>query len=299
MGTRIESAVTSRRGLVPRGALHLSDVAARACLEAAHRTSGELDLLINTGLYKNGSVAEPALASIIQEDIGANPGGKLADHHGTFSFDLVDGGCGVVQAAQLADSFVGEGRARLAMIVAADADPSPTTSRNFPFKPAGGALLLAHTDDGTGFHQFRTRTFPQHAALFESRLRWDPAAGLAGKGRNVIEVLEAPGFASACIEDAVDVARELLADAALAPAQIDLLIASQYPRMFPELLARSLGLAPACVPEVDDHLRDTHTAGPIAALEAAIASGRFARAHHVLFVTAGAGVTIAAALYRR
>ncbi len=36
----------------------------------------------------------------------------------------------------------------------------------------------------------------------------------------------------------------------------------------------------------------------IAALEAAITDGRFARARHTLFITAGAGLTIGLALYR-
>ncbi len=34
------------------------------------------------------SIAEPALAAIIQQDIGANPEDPHADTHGTFSFDI-------------------------------------------------------------------------------------------------------------------------------------------------------------------------------------------------------------------
>jgi 3-oxoacyl-[acyl-carrier-protein] synthase-3 len=298
MGTRIESAATARRKLLPRGALHLSDVAARTCLERAHHSASELDLLINTGLYKNAGAAEPALASIIQEDIDANPGGTIEDRHGTFSFDLVDGACGVLRAAQLIDGFVGQGNAKLAMIVAADVDPSPTSSRNFPFTAAGGAMLIAHADGDAGFHQFRTRTFAEHAPLFESRLRWDPSAGLTGRGRNVLEFLEASEYGARCIEHAVDVARALLADASLKPSDIDLLIANQYPRAFPRLLARELGIASDRVPQVPEALRSTHTVGPIAALESAIRSGSFAKARHSLFITAGAGITIVAGLYR-
>src|SRR5512146_448246 len=109
MGTRIDAAATdTHRGrLIGRGTLHLTDVAARSCLDRAHRRSEDLDLLINAGIYKDRNVAEPALASIIQEDIDANIGGTPArlGHHGTFSFDVLNGGCGVITAAQLADSF--------------------------------------------------------------------------------------------------------------------------------------------------------------------------------------------------
>jgi 3-oxoacyl-[acyl-carrier-protein] synthase-3 len=301
MGTRIESAATaSHRGRIfGRGALHLTDVAAKTCLQRAHHHAGELDLLINAGLYKDRNTAEPALASIIQEDIGANPGGHpQIGHHGTFAFDVLNGGCGVLTAAQLVDAFVGHGGARFGLIVAADVDPSPRTSRHFPFSPAGGAVLIAHADDDAGFQRFELQTFPEHAALFETHVRWDPDAGFVRRGRNVIEVYEAPAFASTCIERAAEVTRELLSSAGLAITDIDLLIASQYPHGFGTQVARRLGIPADRVPRVRPELASAHTAGPIAALEASIETKRFARARHTLFVTAGAGLTIGAALYR-
>ena len=51
------------------------------------------------------------------------------------------------------------------------------------------------------------------------------------------------------------------------------------------------------VPRVRSALLQTHTAGPIAALEAAFESGQFARAHRTLFVTVGAGLAVDVALY--
>lgn len=300
MGTCIEAAVaTHHRGwLIGRGALHLTDAAARACLREAGHQPDELDLLINAGIYKDRNAAEPALASIIQEDIGANAHGPpCVGHHGTFSFDVLNGGCGVTTAAQLADGFVSSGRAQLAMITAADADPSPRTSRGFPFAPAGGAMLLAHVDDDRGFQRFETRTFAEDAGLFEARLRWHADAGF-GLGRNVVEVEQWRGLTDRCVEHAVQVAGEALARAALPMADIDLLIASQYPVHFDLELAAALGIPARKVPVVPRELVRSHTAGPIASLAAAMHSGQWARARNVLFVTAGAGLTIGVALYR-
>ncbi len=300
MGTRIDAAATShghgwRHG---RGSLHLTDVAAKTCLQRAHHRADELDLLINAGLYKNRNAAEPALASIIQEDLGANLGAPIIHgHHGTFSFDILNGGCGVVTAALLIDSFVGHGSARYGMIVAGDVDPSPITSRHFPFSPAAGAMLIEHTDDSSGFQQIELRTFAEHASLFEVVLRWEPQAGLLRRGRNVVEVDEDPSFASVCTELAADVAAAYLDRAGLRPADIDLLITSQYPRSLSLGIARQLGIPAARVPTVPRELASIHTAGPIAALEAAFASGQFARARRTLFVTVGAGITVGVALY--
>jgi len=297
MGACIEAAATStRRGFVfGRGALHLADAAAEACLSRAHHDADELDLLINTGIYKDRNTAEPALASIIQEDVGANVGGPpQIGHHGTFSFDLLNGGAGFVTAAHVADGFVASGTARLAMIVAADADPSPRTSRNYPFKPAGGAVMIA--PGKLGFQRFAIRTFPEDASLFESHLVWDSHAGM--RGRNIVEIREAPAFGDRCVEHAVEVVREVLADAALRPDQVDVLIASQYPDGFGLRVARALGIADDRLPFVPRELRGTHTAGPIGALESALTTRRFAHARHALFVTAGAGITIGVAWYR-
>jgi 3-oxoacyl-[acyl-carrier-protein] synthase-3 len=295
MGACIEAAATcTRRGIVfGRGALHLADHAASECLDRSHHEADELDLLINTGIYKDHNTAEPALASIIQDDLGANVEPGLG-RHGTFSFDLFNGGAGFITAAEVAAGFVGNGNARLAMIVTADADPSPRTSRNYPFAPAGGAVMLAR--GRLGFERFLIRTFPEDASLFLSRLVWDRRVGM--HGRNVVEVVEAPAFADRCVDRAVEVARELLADAELRPEQIDLLMASQYPVGFPFQVARALGIAADHVPEVKPELVGSHTAGPIGALEAAIASRRLPRARHALFVTAGAGTTIGVAWYR-
>lgn len=300
MGARIEAAATAhRRGRVlGRGALHLTDVAARACLRRAHHQADELDLLINAGIYRDRNTAEPALASIIQEDLGANPGAPpQIGYHGTFSFDVQNGGCGVLTAAQLVDGFVGRGHAHLGIVVAGDADPSPRTSVGFPFAPAGGALLLGRGGHDTGFRAFSFRTFPEHAALFEATLRWRPGRGLGRWGRNVVEIREAPELAVVCVDRAVEVADELLADCGVRAADIDLVIASQYPRGFAGQLARRLAISEDRVPEVPPPLQRTHTAGPIAALEAAMDSRKFAHAAHTLFVTAGAGLTIGAALY--
>jgi len=291
--------MTRRGRFVARGALHLSDAAATACLRRAHHRPEELDLLINAGIYKDRNAAEPALASIIQEDIGANPGSPpRIGHHGTFSFDVVNGGCGVLTAAQLLDGFVGHGGAHLGMVVAADADPSPRTTRGFSFTAAGRAMLLAPGASDRGFQRFVTRTFPQYAGLFDAQLRWDPHASFVQlRGRNVVEIKEAPEFAARCVDCAEEVARELIA-AVPAIDEIDLLVTSQYPRGFGPQLAERLALPAARVPVVDSDLVAAHTAGPIASLEAAIEDGSFARARYVLFVTVGAGITVAAALYR-
>lgn len=302
MSTRIAAVATSysaaQRGLFARGARRLSDAAARSCLAHARCKSSDLDLLISVGLYKEHGLAEPALASMIQDDVGANTG-KLLHHplhgHGTFSFDIMNGGCGVLSALHVLDGFVSAGTAHAGLIVAADVDPEPGTSRGYRFPAAGGALLVLHDASGReGFTRFAFQTFPEDGDLFAANIAWDEASS-----RNVLTVDEHVMYAHRCSEHALEVARALLSAAALHPSDIDLLIASQHPARFATDLARALGLSPHAAPPIDPRFVRAHTAGPIAALDAAFTYGRLAEARRVLFVTAGAGITIGAALYER
>lgn len=296
MGSRIEAVATttSHPGLLARGSIALTDAAARACLERAGRRATELDLLVNAGVYKQGNVAEPALASIIQEDIGANPGHPpIAGRHGTFSFDVVDGACGCISAAYLIDGFLRDRRAELAMVVAGDADPHRET-RGFPFGDVAGALLLTYADGAEGFERFAFRSFPEHLDLFDATVRWAPEQ----RGRNVLEVHQDATFAARCVEAAVEVGASFLASEGLRAEDIDLLVTSQYPPAFPLGVSRGLGIADDRLARVNPGA-PAHTAGPLAGLEAAMTSGHFRGARNVLFVTGGAGISVAVALYRR
>ncbi len=302
MGARIESAASWRahRGLFARGALALTEIAARRCLDRGHRRPEDIDLLVNAGVYKDRSLAEPALAAIIQEDLGANPGHPARPHsHGTFSFDVLDGGCGALTALELADSLIRAGTSRLALIVAGDADPSPRTSHGFPFASAGGAVLVEPGEGGQGFERFAQRTFAEHAGLFEACVEWEAANPKARRGGNVLVVREDPAFADRAIACAVETTGAFLADLGLRGADVDLLVASQYPPRLADEVARAMAIPRERVAPGPGELGPAHTAGPIASLEAAIDSGAFALARNVLFVTAGAGITITVALYRR
>ena len=101
MGTLIDRVALAHGGWRNRhSALHLAVKAADDCLRRAGRDSDEVDLLINAGIYRDRNLAEPALAALIQQDIGANPEDPHADAHGTFSFDITNGTCGLLSGLQ-------------------------------------------------------------------------------------------------------------------------------------------------------------------------------------------------------
>jgi 3-oxoacyl-[acyl-carrier-protein] synthase III len=278
------------------GALELADTAARACLSRAHRTADELDLLINAGVYHDRVLSEPAFAALIQEDIGANPNQLLGASHGTFSFDVCNGACGLLTGIQLVDGMLASGTAKLGMVVASDMNPEPDVSRGFGFPAVGGAVLLSADASRAGFTAFQSATFPEYAELFQSYVSWqdDAGRGLDHRGRNLLTVEIAESYAGRALDCAEATARELSAAQAVDLGAVDLLVATASVRGFADSLARRLGVSAERVASPSNGVAGAHTAAPALALE----SVRLEEARTTLFVSAGAGITVAAAIYR-
>jgi 3-oxoacyl-[acyl-carrier-protein] synthase-3 len=282
------------------GARRLADAAAQQCLRAAERSPDELDLLVNTGVYRERGLGEPALAALIQEDVGANVGELDRGGHGTFSFDVDNGACGVLTGVDLVRGFLTSGAARLGLVVASDSGPGPVQARSFPYAEAGGALLL--TDDGreVGFGPVRFATFPEYADLAEGYWNWRRRHVRVRPSHRVAQrlvVRERAGFRERATECAHEVAAALLADAGVAATEVDLLIATPEAG-FADPLADRLGIPHSRALHLAEQLNRAHTAQPVGAVELAMRTGRWAQAGTVLFVSAGSGITVAAALYR-
>ena len=77
-----------------------------------------------------------------------------AGAHGTFSFDIANGTCGVLSALQVVDGFLRSHTINCALVLASDADPGHRMSEYFPFSPLGAALLCGWAGDGYGLGEF-------------------------------------------------------------------------------------------------------------------------------------------------
>src|SRR6266567_4127681 len=138
MATTIDAvAVTTGTRRVRRSALRLANHAIEESVTRAGVTPNDIGLLLNAGLYRDRVLGEPALAALIQADVGANREDPHAGVHGTFSFDVANGTCGVLTALQIADGFLQAGTVERAVIVASDADPGHHLAPGFPYAPTG------------------------------------------------------------------------------------------------------------------------------------------------------------------
>jgi 3-oxoacyl-[acyl-carrier-protein] synthase-3 len=304
MGTHID-AVWAQAGNGHRRATarRLADAAARNCFALAKRSPSDVDMLINVGTYREDNMGEPALAALIQQDIGANAGQSPAGRTGTFSFDLLNGACGAINAIQIESGLLKSGVIRLGAIVSSDVQPElPGPAGALP-RPAGGAILLSGQQDFAGFTDFGAETFPEYGDLFTSGLVWRGRRGIRaprqGTGRNQMVITMKPGYHARLADCAEEAARRFLRRVGLGIEDIDLLVPAPSAPDFLDPLRARLGIPGDRVAYTPEDLEGAYTTGPIAALQAAIKSGRLAEARTTLVLAAGPGITVALALYRQ
>jgi 3-oxoacyl-[acyl-carrier-protein] synthase-3 len=304
MGTHIEAAYAQAgNGTRKATARRLADTAARNCFALARRAPRDVDMLINVGIYREDSMGEPALAALIQEDIGANLGQPPTGGTGTFSFDLMNGACGAVTAMQIESGLLQSGVIKLGAVVSSDVHPYLEDHGAPLLKPIGGAMLLSWHDGPTGFTDFYTETFPEYADLYTSGLVWHERRGIRGPrqgaGRNQMVAAAKPGYHARLADCAEEATRRFLRRLGLSVADIDLLVPAPSAADFIDPLRTRLAFPGDRVAFTPEDLEGAHTTGPIAALQSAIKSGRLGEAQNTLLLAAGAGITVSLALYRQ
>lgn len=287
MGTIIDRLGITRGGWRSRhSALHLAVAAAKSCLHDARRDPSTVDLLVNTGIYRDKNLAEPALAALIQEDVGANPEDPHGDEHGTFSFDIANGTCGILTGLQIVDGFLRSHTISCALITASDAHPGRGMSDHFPFSPVGAALLCRWTDDDYGLGRVSWVNDPDDGENFQATVGSD--------GRNVLRFHESTVLDELLAAAAAQAARDCLRDSALTPSDIDVIIAAPARRGYRAALATALDVSPERVIVADDE--KMHTASLAAALQQAL--DQLPMGARAVIVAAAAGITAGAAVYR-
>lgn len=278
--------------------------AADVCLEQAGLGATDVDVLINVGVYRDCNIVEPSVAALIQKRIGVNPDYlRTSGQQPAFSFDLMNGACGILNAVQTAGALLTTGSARRVLVVSGDihpsTDPAQSGTAAFPYASTGGALLLEHTADARGFE----RVHHQQSAGAPGVRGYLPLAQAGAAGRSTIAVDRDDDAVDRMVDFGADAAWRCLADQGAgsrgtARLSRTLLITSQPSPDFPGRLAQRLGLAEDAVVTVDGVRGDPHTSALVHGFVAVQQGGRLDRYDRILFLTVGAGLSSAAALYQ-
>ncbi|AYF72936.1 hypothetical protein D7D52_02590 [Nocardia yunnanensis] len=294
MGVRIKSTGIGR-DTDTFSIVELSGRAARRAMESAGIEPGQVGVMINAGVFRDSNTVEPAVSALIQKAAGIGLDYVKEDPR-TFSFDLMNAGTGVLNAVQVAQAVLATGTTDHVLIVSGDTHPSLTRAAaddEFPYATAGAALLLEQTDAPEGFGRVITRS----AAGTPGLESYVDVETMGDRGRGLMTVEREPDYLDRLLAVAAEAAR-----AALAGSDIDeaatALIASTPDADFPARLAAELGIAPEAVFTPDLTQGDPHTASLPLAYHAAADTDSLAPYRDVLFVSAGAGPSAAAVVYR-
>ena len=142
--------------LLRRGSLARAVEAGRRCLADAKRRPVEVGVLIHAGVTRDGHVCEPANAAYIQRRLGINVEFQGAR---TLSFDLVNGGCGMLDAAHVLCVLLQAGTLRAGLVTASEGNVDWRAKGDRPCPDSGAAILLELSPrPATGFGSFAFRT---------------------------------------------------------------------------------------------------------------------------------------------
>ncbi len=266
------------------------------CIRAAGIEKASIDLLVNVGVYRDDNINEPAIASLIQQRLGINLDSSNGQSgRSTFSFDLMNGACGFLYAAFVADSLIKSGSICQALVVSSDAHPSQKQNGAFPYRPSGGAVLLQKSaDPGRGLQSVFFKTSEDGYNGVESFC--DVSAG--GRfSRHDVTVNRHESYIPRLQAFVVSSIESLVSDASLDLERIKLLITSQPGANFAARIAELIGLKAEMALDTYGLYGDTHTSALAVGYQMAIDKGLIGEKDHILFIGAGAGLTVACAEY--
>ncbi|MGW4477903.1 hypothetical protein [Rhodococcus triatomae] len=265
--------------------------AARDALTSAGAAPETVGVLVNAGIYRDSNMVEPAMGALIQKAAGIGLEYR-ADDPRSFSFDLMNGACGVLNAVQVASAILVTGSTGRVLVVSGDTHPALTgtdATEDFPYATASGALLLELAEGPAGFG-------PVHVELADGPVAVEgfvDTATMGTTGRSAMTVIRADDAERRILDAAVTAGARALADGVDPLSTV--LISSRPTPGFAAALSAKLGVP--LVAAGGDDTADVHTATIPLDYHRAVAAGLLDDARTVLMVAAGAGPSAAACLY--
>src|SRR5688572_532755 len=260
----------------------VSDLALHACrraLEAAGRTSADVDLIVLG--TSTPDMVFPSSACLLQAKLGVKRGA---------AFDVQAVCSGFVYALATADLFVRAGRHKCALVVGAE-----VFSRILDWKDRGTCVLFG---DGAGAVVLEASEAP---GVLSSHLHADGSyaqilntpghvCGGAIQGDPTLKMDGGAVFKLA-VRVLEESAREALAANGMDVPDLDAYIPHQANVRIVSHVAKKLGLPEAkCIVTVDRHANTSAASVPLA-LDVAVRDGRIRAGHNVLLQGVGGGFT--------
>lgn len=288
---RLESLGVSlpRRGLFRWGSLKHAVAAGKSCLAASHYHPMDVRMLVYTGIHRDEHICEPAFAAYVQHGLGIN-----TEFQGrrTLSFDLQNGGVGMLNGVHLLHSMMNAGEIHAGMVISAEVNADRSPAPEYTYPASGAAILVDLTPRReVGFSAFAFDTREEHADLFTSVVSLKEKRGRLILKRRQAELEEA------WLAGAKAATGEALARDGLTREQVDLVVPAQISPAFLQRLPEALGIVREKIADFTADLPDAHSTSVFLALHRALATAPQAPGRKALLLAFGSGVTVGAATY--
>ena len=274
-----------------KGYLDHATTAAQKCIESAGVALDEIDLMINVGVYRDNNMCEPSVAAMIQHYLGINLNPISSPvRRTTFSFDLMNGACGMLNALQVASAILSAKGLERALLVSGDSHPSTKGSEDFPISQAAAALLVERNEQ-KGFSSFTFRTTPKFSG--QSGFVDLDVHGINSRQSVLIETM---GTVDSKIEFTSNIINRFLSDENISKEDIQLIIS--HPNIeFANEISSNIGVDLSSSNSELLSLGDSHTANLGLGAHLELSAGE--PKSDLLFVTVGTGFTVGCGLYRK
>jgi 3-oxoacyl-[acyl-carrier-protein] synthase III len=288
---RIESlGVSLPRWHFPRwGSVRHAVEAGRRCLKLSHHRKADVGLLINAGVHRDRHICEPAMAVFIQHRLGIN---IEFQQRSTLAFDLLNGGCGMLDAAQTVSALLQSGEIEAGLVVASEANSDRRPDPGSAFPASGAAVLLDLSPwHDRGFGEFVFHTRDEYADAYTSLVSLAEKRGRIALKRQAELTDIYLSMARAVVSDVLNRERLRLEDIDwVVPAQISADLLARLPAF--------TGFPAEKVTDLSRRLPDTLSTSLFLALKLAINDRRPVPGQKALLLAFGSGVTVAAVIYR-
>ncbi len=276
--------------------IELASRAGDRCIDGSGVNKEKIGILIYTGIYRDKNVVEPAMACLIQKNMGMNTDPvEKCNGYRTFSFDLSNSALGFLYAAQAADGFVNSDKADYVLITSSDVHPAQDVVPGYPFSHIGAAAILAKADDKkTGFQHYYFKTANDGDPGYYS---YGDIYKYGVEGRKSIVVNVDKDFGNRSLDFAVNTVKEFSKAKKVNIADVKFVITSQFYKDFGKRLAKEIGLGENNAVDIYDKYGNSHTSALIAGYNFLKQSGFMSPGDKILFVGVGSGLTAGVGLY--
>ncbi len=268
--------------------------AAADCINRSSYNKNEIGLVINTGVYRDKFLSEPAVAALMAGDLGINLHPDPESLNKSFTFDLLNGALGFLEACFTAIQMISAGKFQTALIATSEIENNRQSGLKnlLDIRETGSAMLLHKdaSDKQKGFGNFMFQHFPAYLETFSTHATWN-------NGKAYLDFIKNPNmeaFYLKCVEETI---QQFMEQEGMKLSDFDLVIPPQISSGFVDNFISRSGLPVEKVVNIVKDDKDLFTSSLPYTIRFAQEQGLAEKGTKALLIAVGSGIQVGCAVY--